>query len=272
MAERALTRTITAYGSQTAAVRTRVAAFVDTMWDSLPDIRDAAIERFVAAVVPVVVGGQLQIAALTDAYLAQLETLMTGTPVAPIGVPAEAITIDAVRGIPAADVYRRAGITAWTALSRGEDITAASAAGRARAGEIAATDLQLAKTHAAQHILAAKDHVVGYRRVLEGGKSCALCIVASTHRYRRSDLMPIHPHCDCGVAPIFGRGDPGQIIDQARLGALHDAVADRLGPEAARPDARSAADYRDLVVVHEHGELGPVLSFAGQHFSGPTDV
>jgi hypothetical protein len=30
--------------------------------------------------------------------------------------------------------------------------------------------------------------------------------------------------------------------------------------------------YRDLIVTHHHGELGPVLAVRGQHFDGPGSI
>lgn len=246
MADIAVARTITAYTDQVAAIRLRVAGFIDRVWGTLADYRDAAIDRFVAAVVPIVAGGQLRVAALTDAYLAQLEAVVLGQPVRPVGVPAALVSADALRGVPAAEVYGRVGVTVWTALSNGDGVADAAAKGLQRAHSLAATDLQLAKTHASRHVLDTKDHVVGYRRVLEGGHNCLLCTTASRQRYHKGALMPIHPHCDCSVEPIFS-ADPGRDVGQT---------------------AAAAAD----VVVHEHGELGPVLAVRGQEFTGPHDI
>jgi hypothetical protein len=130
----------------------------------------------------------------------------------------------------------------------------------------AATDLQLAKTHSSRFVLGGKDHVVGYRRVLEGRKSCGLCIVASTQRYHKDDLMPIHGHCDCGVEPIFGDADPGQVVDTSTLEGVHAAIEERFG--VSDRSGRDPVDFRQVLVTHEHGELGPVLAVKGQQFTG----
>lgn len=61
--------------------------------------------------------------------------------------------------------------------------------------------------------------VVGYRRVLTG-RSCMLCAAAATRIYRRGDLMPLHAHCDCAVAPVYSSSDPGRAANRALLGQL----------------------------------------------------
>ena len=153
-------------------------------------------------------------------------------------------------------------------------------AGQERLDSLAATDLQLAKTHTAQQALSRDARVVGYRRVLEGTYSCGLCIVASTQRYRKAELMPVHPGCDCDVVPIYGDRDPGRLINAGALADVHAAVKDRFGvdSEAARAIPRiydgkgDPTLYRDVIVTHNHGEIGPVLGVRGQDFTGPADL
>lgn len=269
MPDRQVVALVSGYGERTAAVRRRVERFIRLAWGSLESWREADIARFVRAVVPVVEGGQVQIAALTDAYLAAVHQGMTGTPARPVGVAANLVNDEAMRGVSTAEVYSRSGPEVWSALDKGHSVTAAVTAGLRRAQTMAATDLQLAKTHASRHVLGRRDGVVGFRRVLTGRRSCALCGIASTQRYRHEDLMPIHPQCDCSVAPIVGDRDPGQVIDPDTLDSVHQSVEDRLG--VSDPSGRTV-DYRQLVVVHEHGEIGPVLAVKGQTFTGPDDL
>jgi hypothetical protein len=80
--------------------------------------------------------------------------------------------------------------------------------------------------------------------------------------------MPIHPGCDCGEMPIYGNQDPGQVIDDIRLNATHEAVAARFG--VSDRSAREI-DYRSIA-IREHGELGPLLTVADQHFTGPGSI
>lgn len=256
------------YQSSVEKIRTRLERIVAHRWNSLPEYRETNIATFADQVAPVVTGAQRQIGALTDAYLAAYETAATGTPTRPIGIaPLDDL---ALRGVEASEVYRRGGPTVWTALSAGKTLTEAITEGLDRMVNTAQTDLQLAKTHASQQILQSKAGVVGYRRVLEGSHSCALCIVASTQRYHHGDLMPIHGGCDCAIAPIYAAYDPGQIIDPARLENIHQTIEDRFG--VSDRGARDPIDYRDALVVHEHGELGPVLGVKGQNFTGPPEI
>jgi len=271
--DQAALNVIVAYGDRATAVRQRVLSYIQRVWGSLDSWRAADIDRFVNAVVPVVTGGQQQIAALTDAYLAAVETAITGLPVRPVGVPPALINDEAIRAVAADEVYRRAGVTVWASLSRGDTVTWAVRQGLNRALSIGATDLQLAKTHASRHVLSRKGNVRGFRRVLTGSKSCGLCVVASTQRYHRADLLPCHPGCDCSVVPIYGDQDPGQVIDPDTLADVHQAIADRFGAssEGARATG-SIPNYRDVLVTHEHGEIGPVLAVRGQRFTGPGDI
>lgn len=241
----------------------------------MPAHREADVARWARLAIPAVSGAQAQIAAMTDQYLAAVQTAASGTTVRPVGVPATAVTTEALRGVPAVDVYRRPGVTVWTALAEGMPYSQAVNLGLLRALNIAVTDLQLAKTHTSQQVLEqAGDRVVGYRRVLDGN-SCALCAVASTQRYHRGDLMPIHPGCGCDVAPIVGDTDPGQVINADRLAQVHDAIAETFGvsSESARQiGTPNGLQYRDVIVQHQHGELGPVIAVRGQRFTGPADL
>lgn len=242
MATATVTKVLRPFRAQEDAVRARVVDFVRRTWGSLGDYRDADIDRFVAAVVPVVRAGQVRVGALTDAYLARVETAVLGDPVRPLGIPRDVVTD--VRGVDPAEVYRRPALELYMKLAAGVAFPAALAAARARAEELALSDLQLAKTHAAQFVLDANDNVSAYERVPDAN-ACELCLGAVGEVYHSSDVMPIHARCGCDVSPIF---------DGQRGGRQH------------RPEGVRAS------VVHEHGELGPVLANAGDDFTGPDDV
>lgn len=260
-------RTIVAYQDRTAAVRSRVETYARNLWGSLGSWRDDDINRMIAQIVPFVNGAQMQMVALTDAYLNAI-AVAAGLPMPNGSTPARSVTGTATRGVDPREVYRRPGVTVWTALSEGKPLREAVDEGLHRLVNLATTDLQLAKTRTSLHRLSGDGSVAGYRRTLTGSENCAMCTLASTQRYHKRDLMPIHPGCDCDVAPIRGNVDPGQVIDPDRLEALHQAVTDKFGKAAA--DGREI-DYR-LIEVQEHGELGPVLTWRGQHFDGPAAV
>lgn len=280
MPDAATLAVITRYADQTATIRRRVVDYITRVWRGLSAYRDTDIDRFVAAVVPVVEGGQLQVAHLTDAYLAAVETAVLGQRVAPVGVAADKVTTQALRGVAGADLFHRAGVTVWTALAEGAPFDQARDRGLNRAVMAARTNLQLARTHATRDVLGRKTGVVGYRRTLTGSRSCALCVVASTQRYRKDRLMPIHPGCDCSVTPIWSDRDPGQVIDPETLEGIDEVLAERFGGDARRSTstgeratkATGFDDARKMLVTHEHGELGPVLGVRGQHFTGPDDI
>ena len=251
---------IVGYQAAVAQVRARVLSFATTAWRAQGSYRDADVERLIALIVPRVQAGQVQVANLTSAYLASLLSLQTGATVA--SVPVDRAEVLNGRGVPAEVVYARPATTVYTALSRGASFTDAVAQGLTRLESIAATDLQMAKVRQSRSSM--RGRVERYRRVLTGNENCALCALASTQRYWVKDLSPIHPGCDCGVAPLAPGTRPGQVIDRAALDRVHEAVANELG--AGYADGRGV-DYRKLVTVAEHGEYGPTLTLTAHRFT-----
>jgi hypothetical protein len=287
------------YQAQVAQSRASVLAYLGALFARLTSWRDADAAAFAEQAAPIVTGAQQHTATLTAAYL-QAAIAAGGAGVGRIDPTA--FTDLTMRGVPATEVYRRPFTQIWTDLSRGKPIEQAVTSAAARLTQLASTDVQLAKTHASRAVFSsAGDRVVGYRRVLVGASSCALCLIASTQRYHRGELLPIHPACDCGVAPIFGDQDPGQGVHTGMVDAgatpasvtargvsiyapeqvgnagdllldIHDAVARDLGAQYVDSGARGPLDYRKVLVTHDHGELGPVLAVAGQAFTGPADI
>lgn len=236
-------RTIVRYQDQVSAVREKVLAFVRRSFGTLDSWRSADIDRFVAAIVPVVGGGQRTIASLTDNYLSTIQRQVIGSGSA-VGIPNDVVTVETMRGVPAPEVYRRTGSTIYGALSRGEPLQLAVNSGLARALVTVGTNLQLARTHSARHVGMRVGAIVGFRRVLSPG-ACSLC-EGSTAMFGRDELMPIHGHCTCGSVPVFKGGpDPGEIDEGV------PSAEDRGSPE-----------------VREHGEIGPVLTSSDDDFAG----
>ena len=256
------------YQRVSGAVRLRVLQFAQTAFESLGRWRTADIDRFVAQLVPVVVAGQRQVATLTDLYLSQQLTAMYGAGAAVGGaLDLDALSGAALRGgTDPEEVYRRPAVALYTALSRGAALPQAVREGTARLTGLISTDMQLARTHTTRARLS-QSPAQYYQRTLSGTENCALCVVASTQRYRTDELMPIHPGCDCGVAPA--RSGSPHVLDRARLEQIHGAVEAYAGRIAR--DAREV-DYREILVTHTHGEYGPTLAYRGQHFDGPGAV
>lgn len=253
------------YTTVTIGLRQRLIALVAQFFGAGEGYRDADADAFVERVLPVVLGSQQQMGALTDAYLSALVADMFGGPAISQGVELPA----ALRGTPPEEVYRRPFVTVWTALSQGKSLTEAIRQGENRLVSITGTDLQLARTEATRQVLGRDGRVQFYRRVLRGSFNCAMCVIASTQRYRKERLMPIHPGCDCGTRPLPPGQDPGQILEPRLLEDAHDAVAKGTG-ESDR--GGRLPDYRDIIIDRRHGELGELMALRRHDFTGPKDV
>ena len=252
-----LNRLTDAYDSQVHAIRQQITAFGQAYWDSLPHYRASAVEDMIQAITPRVTAGQLRIADLTRAYLAQCARELGWKVVLP---PIDQDEIRGARGVDPRTVYRRPAVDVYTALAAGKPLPQAAAEGRLRLTQLIGGDMQLAKVHASrQSMRGYPAEGQFYRRVLTGRENCALCVVASTQRYYRDDLMPIHPGCDCGVQPLPPGLAVNQVIDEDLLEQVHQITADRLG---VSDRGGRTPDYRKLLTVSEHGEYGPTLSWA----------
>lgn len=289
MAEQAPARdaaVVVAYRQQTQVLRDRVAGLIERIWRALGEYRGPQQAQFVAQVVPLVLAAQRQMSSLTIGYHTAQRNLLLGRTlnfrVDPVKVTGKA----ARRGADPVDVYGRPFHLVWRQLAELPHepgaIDQAIQAGLDRAVQTALTDLQLTKMQTSDTVAQQDKQVKWVQRVLEGPHSCALCIVASTQRYRprATELKAIHPACDCSQRFVYGDEDPGQIVDLATLADVHDRVAQRFGSSSsAAQDIRGVRDdlgelvkYRDVLITHEHGELGPVLAVRGQTFTGPNDL
>ena len=252
-----LNRLTEAYDSQVHAIRQQITAFGQAYWDSLPHYRASAVEDMIEAITPRVTAGQLRIADLTRAYLAQCARELGWKVVLP---PIDQDEIRGARGVDPRVVYRRPAVDVYTALAAGKPLPQAAAEGRLRLTQLIGGDTQLAKVHASrQSMRGYPEEGQFYRRVLTGRENCALCVVASTQRYYRGDLLPIHPGCDCDVQPLPPGLAVNQVIDEGLLEQVHQITADRLG---VSDRGGRTPDYRKLLTVSEHGEYGPTLSWS----------
>lgn len=252
-----LNRLTQAYDSQVHAIRQQITAFGQAYWDSLPHYRTSAVEDMIQAITPRVTAGQLRIADLTRAYLAQCARELGWKVVLP---PIDQDEIRGARGVDQRIVYRRPAVDVYTALAAGKPLPQAAAEGRLRLTQLIGGDMQLAKVHASrQSMRGYPEEGQFYRRVLTGRENCALCMVASTQRYYRGDLLPIHPGCDCDVQPLPPGLAVNQVIDEDLLEQVHQITADRLG---VSDRGGRTPDYRKLLTVSEHGEYGSTLSWA----------
>lgn len=265
-----------AYMAQVAAIRDRVLAYAVAMWGSATSLRDADVERLVARIVPVVQGGQIQVAGLTNAYVGQLAKLEG---VSAVVAPVDRSSIVEYRGVPADEVYRRPAVATYTALRDGKPFSVARDEGLGRLKSLVTTDVQQARNRQARAAYSGTgfDYTV---RTLSGSENCALCVIASTQRYHAAGLMPIHPGCDCGERGVRSGRDPGQVIDQRLLDLTHEQVNAKLASGAPSPDlgkkltsaGKPISDLTDMIATREHGELGATLTWRQDHFTGPDDI
>lgn len=118
------------------------------------------------------------------------------------------------------------------------------------------------------------DRVVEFRRVEFVGHVYNL----HTQEGWYSSNNHIVSNCDCGVKPfIVEPGEDYQIIDEALLESTHAQIAAKIGDteRGARVlgigkfEQTMISDYTDLIIDREHGELGPVLGWRTDKFTGP---
>lgn len=202
-------------------LRVLLATAVERSWRNLGAWNRADVPRFLAQAVPAVLTAQRASVSLTEAYLAQsLERQ-------PIGIPAEEV-IGAIRGATMpAEVYQRPFVTMWSALGDGKPFADAFSAGLGRATGSAAMDVQMAFRATASAVQEADEGIYGYERVPDGG-ACNFCLEVAGAFVKSADAMPLHNHCGCGLEPVT--------------------------------TPRAVAALPDTVAVHQHGELGPVLT------------
>lgn len=175
---------------------TRLIVALTQMFNGLGSWHRPDAQRFAATAVPMVEGAQAALAALTANYVASVASEALRRPVAPPPIPATARA--RLRLVDPSEVYQRPFVAAYTTLKDGQQLDQALGSARLRLREVAEGDMQLAYAHSAQAAMQGLpdgQRPTGWRRVLTGEENCAMCVIAATQVYRRSDLNPIHPSC-----------------------------------------------------------------------------
>jgi len=267
---------------------------------AITDWRDPAqTARAVTQAVKVVTAAQRRVASTTDAYMARSTSTITGRRSDTVGaidvrslrrkLPqdvieqlAEGRTItqalaeraaSRVEAVAPEDVYGRvADHVRFVTVSRGVSEQQAALEGLRRAAAAADTDIMLADRAQVTSFLSQRKPrgVLGYRRVLHpelgsGAPPCGLCVVAATRTYHIEELMPIHARCRCSVAVLTGESDPGLQLNDEDLKTVLSTVYQAAGGNTARQLKTVRVEFA------EHGELGPIIVNADQHFRGPDD-
>jgi len=216
--------------------------------------------------VPQVLAAERLVAQTTDANLKNQLLRLLGENARLPTVDYDRTTGRALRGVRPESVYRRPFQQLWSALDNGLPLQEAITQGLDRLESIIETDLQLAATHSVFRGTKGLERIA-YRRVPKNG-ACALCMIASTQHYRSGTLMPIHPGCRCTVRATL-TADESHVADPDLVESIHRAVEATFGPEAVNRSAKGYSQYRDLVVVRQHGEYGPTLARREDSFEGP---
>lgn len=243
-------------------IRVATAARVEALWrrtgfDS-PDIE---------LTIQTVLQGQRAIVAATDADLAAMTSITTNTKASPVGLDADRlIGRHARNGVFLEDVYARpATVARQSGFERGI----------AHLRQSIYMDAQLAQRRAANAVVEADTRVVGWRRQVNpgAGKVCGLCVAASTRRYSRQELLPIHPMCRCSVYPIYDSDlvRSANYLDRERLDAVYaqsNGKTDRSTLGAIRFDA---ADLPAGIDSEAIAQLGPRVAWHpeyGEYLTG----
>lgn len=215
---------------------------VRQIWAGLPGYDEADVDQWISKIVPLVLSGQRQSVALTEAYLARAVGRQ------PLGVSTDKlIGAGARNGSPPQEVYRRPFVTVWTALTEGKQWQDAVNAGGARAEGMAAMDVQLSMRDTLRAVGQADDSIWGYQRVADDS-ACEFCLMVDGAQFKTDDPMPLHNFCGCGAeAIVYTRG----VANRNALDAFNAS------PTPVPPE----------VAIHEHGELGPVLADPSDHFT-----
>lgn len=211
-------------------LRKVVSTAVERLWAGLPGYDEQNVPGWLGGVVPLVLAGQYQSAALTQAFVTQ----RIGRPISAL----PAVGPDVRKGADPQEVYRRPFVQLWAALKAGGLWQDAVDAAGSRAVSSAEMDMQLASRGTFERLQQADDRIFGYVRVADAG-ACAFCSEIDGAYVKSADAMPLHNRCGCSLDPLTA------------------------------PHPR-AAKLPSGVAVHEHGELGPVLGSPDHSFTGPS--
>lgn len=217
--------TVAVYQRRLKAVGLQTVKLVAAQWAQVPDFAESRREPFARKVAPIVANGQIKTANITAAYVAQAARLK------PFTLRPAQIIGEASRPIDPIEEYMRPfGVAGW-AESNGADFETAKKSGLARLTDLSTMDMFLAARTASTIIDLATPAIVGWTRVADAG-ACSECSAADGLDMDAAGDMAGHPGCGCSSEPKLAGDDPS---------------------EAADPEAFD---------VHDHGELGPVLSAA----------
>jgi hypothetical protein len=209
----------------------RFAGLAGAQFDRLRPIGDDDLARWVQEMSP---AWQAARTAAAESAVAQMSATVALDGVAAPAFDVAPVVANLRGGVLLDEVLGRPVVTVRSLLAVGRTVTDALAGGRAKAEQLAQTDLALAARDTADAVMDAIG-ITNYRRVPDPD-ACPFCLTAATQRYTVGSLMPLHERCGCVTAPIVGP-DPGRILEPAALRALKAGT-----PDDARPRFRVLRD------------------------------
>jgi hypothetical protein len=219
-----------------------VANAIAELWTRLGSWNEPDVPRFMDQALPLIAAGQAQSAAYAAAYIARVMRIPA------FGIDPARVTGAAVRaGTPPDVVYRRAFIQTWHDLGQGKPYQDAVGVGQSRVRSSANMDVALAQRESFQ--VAQDDSeaaIFGYQRVASD-TACDYCAAIAGAYVKSADAMPLHNFCGCSLEPLTS-------------------------PHPRAAYLPSGAHIGDDFAVHEHGELGPVLTSPSDQFTSEADI
>jgi hypothetical protein len=221
---------ISVYQNRLRAIRLKTAQQVTAQWDRLPDYNAARVSTFAQQATRIVAQGQMRAALITTGYVARVAHMQ------PPHLTAADVTGQAARNVDPLAEYERPFTVYDDARANGVEAEQAQERGRGRAELLALTDVWLACRVANQILQASNDRITGWQRVADA-TACDLCSAADGMQANDAAEMAGHPNCGCTNEPTF---------------------ADTAPSEAADPEA---------IDIQQHGEMGAILTRAGDTFT-----
>lgn len=259
---------------QLRALKDQLATQLIVEWLDLPTRDKVELPVFLEAALPLVEDAFTTAFSITEATNSAQGYLLLGEDFSDVPVNLLDVMKQLRGGVPLSEVYVRPFVNYWTALKSQTggpgSLEDALSSGANRFRQLVDSDIDRLSDFTGIEKFANEHGIVGYRRVLVGPVNCALCIVASTQRYHKRQLKPMHPRCDCTVAPVLSfESDGDQVLDGQLLDQIHRDVQEKFGDSDR---SGRAIDYRKILSVREHGELGPQLTWRGDAFTGPAQL
>ena len=202
-----------AYARRTAVIRQALGDSAVRAYDEIDDYSD--INRFLDSVVPLSIAAQRALASVLAGYL----VTVSGERGA-VSLDLDSVSGDATRPEGMRDSWSIPTWSMFAALGAGVVFADAFAQARRDVETKAMTDLAFTQSMAIAQLSEDVAGLYGYRRILMG-EGCEFCALASDQVYNVGELLPLHPGCNCAVAPLMlterGVIDPADTMNQETL-------------------------------------------------------